>query len=54
LGQSEVMQAQVVMMVHDSLLIEAPEAEAGTVRNLVRTAMNETGDLDIPLEVDID
>ncbi len=52
--QTEGMQARIVMMGHDSLRGEAPEAEAGRVRGLMRTAMAEAGELDLPLEVDFE
>ena len=46
------MKARLVMMIHDSIWIEAPSAEGAEVRELMRTFMNETGELDVPLEID--
>lgn len=44
---------RIVKMIHDALWIEAPQAEAETVRALVRTVMSEAGVLDVPREVDL-
>lgn len=48
------LKACMVMMIHDSLWGEAPEEDANQVRYLVRATMTETGELNVPLEVDID
>lgn len=48
------MRARLVMMVHDSIWIEAPVAEEAEVRRLMRTFMTEAGELEVPLEVDFD
>jgi DNA polymerase I len=45
--------ARLVLQVHDELLLEVPEAEINTVRELVRTEMCGAYDLDPPLGVDI-
>jgi DNA polymerase-1 len=45
--------ARLVLQVHDELLLEAPEAEAGAVRELVREEMCGAYDLDPPLTVDV-
>jgi DNA polymerase-1 len=48
------MKARLVMMIHDSIWIEAPAAEGTEVRKLMRTFMTETGKLDVPLEIDFE
>jgi DNA polymerase-1 len=45
--------ARLVLQVHDELLLEVPEAEIGTMRELVRQEMCEAYPLDPPLAVDI-
>jgi DNA polymerase-1 len=45
--------ARLVLQVHDELLLEVPEAEMNTVRELVRGEMCGAYDLDPPLGVDI-
>jgi DNA polymerase-1 len=45
--------ARLVLQVHDELLLEAPEAEVGAVKELVREEMVGAFDLDPPLEVDV-
>jgi DNA polymerase I len=42
-----------VLQVHDELLLEVPDAEAGPVRTLVREEMCGAYPLDPPLAVDI-
>jgi DNA polymerase-1 len=46
--------ARIVMMIHDALWIEAYEVEADRVRDLLKTAMTDAGEMDVPLEVDMD
>jgi DNA polymerase I len=45
--------AQLVLQVHDELLLEAPEAEVSAVKALVREEMIGAYELDPPLEVDV-
>ena len=45
--------ARLVLQVHDELLLEAPEAEASAVRELVRAEMCGAYELDPPLAVDV-
>jgi DNA polymerase I len=45
--------AQLVLQVHDELLLEVPEKEVPAVRELVRAEMCGAYDLDPPLAVDV-
>ena len=45
-------QAKMLLQVHDELLLELPEAELDTVRELVVTTMSGAFSLDVPLKVD--
>jgi DNA polymerase I len=45
--------AQLVLQVHDELLLEVPEKEVSAVRELVRDEMCSAFDLDPPLAVDV-
>jgi DNA polymerase I len=45
--------AEMIMQVHDELLVEAPEREASDVADLVRREMESAVSLDVPLKVDI-
>ena len=45
--------ARLVLQVHDELLVESPDAEASTVRELVRAEMCDAYPLDPPLAVDV-
>ena len=45
--------ARLVLQVHDELLLEAPDAEANAVKDLVREEMCGAYDLDPPLAVDV-
>jgi len=51
--RSEGRSARLVLQVHDELLLEAPEAEVGAVKGLVREEMVAAYELDPPLEVDV-
>ncbi len=51
--QAESLAARLVLQVHDELVFEAPEAEAGTVAELARREMAGAWELDPPLEVDV-
>jgi DNA polymerase I len=48
------MQARIVMMIHDSLWIEAPEKEAEQAGHLTRTMMITAAKLRVPLEVEVE
>jgi DNA polymerase I len=45
--------ARLVLQVHDELLVEAPDAETSTVKDVVRTEMCNAYPLDPPLAVDV-
>jgi DNA polymerase-1 len=45
--------ARLVLQVHDELLVETPDAEASTVKELVRAEMCDAYPLDPPLAVDV-
>jgi DNA polymerase-1 len=45
--------ARMILTVHDELLFEAPEGEAGQVAELVREVMERAYTLDVPLTVDV-
>jgi DNA polymerase-1 len=45
--------AKILLQVHDELVLEAPEAEVETVRNLVRAEMEGAAQLIVPLKVDL-
>jgi DNA polymerase-1 len=45
--------AQLVLQIHDELLLEAPETELSAVRELVREEMCNAYPLDPPLAVDV-
>ena len=46
-------QAKLILQVHDELIVEAPEAEAGAVRDLLRRCMEGIVSLSVPLRTDI-
>jgi len=45
--------ARIILQVHDELVVEAPQSEAGPVRDLVRREMEQAVSLDVPLLVDV-
>jgi len=45
--------AQVILQVHDELLLDVPAGELEAVRELVRRCMESAMDLDVPLKVDM-
>jgi DNA polymerase-1 len=45
--------SRLVLQVHDELLVEAPDAEVSTIKELVRAEMCSAYPLDPPLAVDI-
>ena len=49
----EGLKAQMLMQVHDELLIEAPEKEAKQVAELLRREMENAVELDVPLKVEV-
>jgi DNA polymerase-1 len=48
----EVPRAQIILQVHDELVIEAPEKEAPKAMEVARAAMQSAVKLDVPLDVD--
>ena len=44
--------ARLILQVHDELVIECPEADAGAIRTLVKEAMEGVAELRVPLKVD--
>ena len=45
------LQSRIVMMIHDSIWVEAPEAEQETARTVMEEAMTTVVDLSVPLEI---
>ena len=52
--RSENMQARLVMMIHESIWVEAPVQDEPEMKRLIRDVMITIGDLDVPLEVDFE
>ncbi|MFC1833547.1 DNA polymerase [Thermodesulfobacteriota bacterium] len=48
------LRARLVMMIHDSLRVEAPSEEAALVRELMRDTMELAQELSVRLEVDFE
>ena len=46
-------EARLILQVHDELIVEAPEAEVGAVRDLLRRCMEGVMPLSVPLKTDI-
>jgi DNA polymerase-1 len=46
-------QANIVLQIHDELLLESPAAETGAVKQLVVHEMRQAMTLDVPLEVSV-
>jgi len=46
------MKSQLILQIHDELLLEVPEAEAETARTMVREVMESALELDVPLVAD--
>ena len=51
--KQERLRAQIVLQIHDSLLVETPEEEVETVSELLKAEMEAVASLDVPLVVDI-
>ncbi|HWS56161.1 MAG TPA: DNA polymerase I [Pyrinomonadaceae bacterium] len=49
----EGLEAQMVMQVHDELLVEAPKKEAARVAEILKREMETAVELDVPLEVEV-
>ncbi|WP_171963381.1 DNA polymerase I [Bordetella trematum] len=49
----EKLQTRLIMQVHDELVLEAPEAEVGRVREMVPRLMSEVAELRVPLVAEI-
>ena len=45
--------AEILLQVHDELVLEARREEAAEIARLVKEVMEGVGDLDVPLTVDI-
>lgn len=52
-NQGRALPSRMILTVHDELLFEAPEADAGQVAELVRQVMESAYPLDVPLTVDV-
>ncbi|WP_181349803.1 DNA polymerase I [Thalassobacillus sp. CUG 92003] len=50
--EAENMQANLLLQVHDELILEAPEDEIDQLKTMVQSVMEGTISLDVPLEVD--
>ena len=50
--RGEGLKSQLIMQVHDELLIEAPKKEAEQVRKILCHEMETAVELDVPLEVE--
>ena len=51
--KQERLRAQIVLQIHDSLLVETPEEEVETVTELLKAEMEAVASLNVPLVVDI-
>jgi len=51
--EKEKSQAQIILQVHDELILDTPEKEIDKVVNLTTEAMMGAAQLDVPLEIDI-
>ena len=51
--KEEIPKARLIMQVHDELIIEAPEAEAEQVAQLLKETMESACDLSVPLTVEV-
>ncbi len=49
----EKMQARMILQVHDELVFEAPQAEIGKLKELVRAEMGGAVRLDVPIKIDV-
>ena len=49
----EKLQTRLIMQVHDELVLEAPDAEVGRVREMVPRLMSEVAELRVPLVAEI-
>ena len=45
-------EAELLLQVHDELIVECPEDEAERVREILKTEMEHTAELSVPLTVD--
>ena len=50
--QASGLQARIILQVHDELIVECPEAEADTVKEILEQEMEKVADLSVPLTVD--
>ena len=47
------LKARLILQVHDELIVETPEAEAGQAAEILRDAMEQAMDLDVPLVAEV-
>ncbi len=50
--KDENMQAQILLQVHDELILEAPKEEIEQLKEIVPAVMENTVDLNVPLKVE--
>ncbi len=48
------LKTKLILQIHDELILEAPENEIKQVENLLKTTMEQSFQLDVPLKVDLD
>jgi len=51
--EQEALQSAIVLQVHDEIIVEAPESEAGHAGDLMTSIMREAFELRVPLEIDL-
>lgn len=51
--RQEGMASEIILQVHDELILECPESEAIDAALILKEEMEKAGDLSIPLKVDI-
>ncbi len=51
--KAEGLKARLILQVHDELIVECPESEAETVREILRYEMEHVGDFAVPLTVEV-
>ena len=51
--REEGLQAKLVLQVHDELIVECPESEAETVKQILMTEMSSAAELRVPLSVEV-
>jgi len=51
--KKEKLKSRLILQVHDELLIEAHKSEADTIKDILKTEMEQAANLNVPLEADI-